>query len=966
MSRKRNTTVHTPTSTGRLDRLIIRGARVNNLKNISLDVPRNSFIVVTGVSGSGKSSLAFDTIYAEGQRRYVESLSSYARQFLERMEKPDVDLIQGMSPAIAIEQKTTSRNPRSTVATTTEVYDYLRLLFGRIGRTICPACGAEVRRDTVTSTVDRLLQEQDGTKLVVTFPLPGHSGRTLQEEVAVLKQRGFFRLWKDGSLIDVEKEPVPGKSKKGMAVVVDRLVVRRDDRDFRTRLADSVQTAFAEGDGHVTAEFPDQSTSLHFTQHTECANDGTRFEEPDPRMFSFNNPVGACPQCQGFGRSIGIDMDLVVPDPGKSLRQGAIIPWTFPRWREYYMDLLRAAAKNNLPLDVPWRDLDESHRSLIKTGGEGFDGLDAFFQYIEKRAYKLHYRAFLSRFRGYTTWSLCQGSRLRQEALNIRVVGKSIRDTGRMTIEEASAFFATIDLTPGEHEVARRIVDELRKRLRFLVQVGIGYLTLDRLSMTLSGGESQRINLATSLGSALMGSLYVLDEPSIGLHPRDSQKLIAILKSLRDLGNTVMVVEHDEEMMRAADVLVDLGPRAGEQGGEVVFCGTMKELRERGEGLTADYLAGRKEIPIPARRRPDSESSIFIRGASENNLKSVDVRIPLQMFVCITGVSGSGKSTLVHDVLYAGLQKMKGGFEGSVGKVRSIEGGERVDKVELVDQSPIGRSPRSNPITYIKVFDLIRDILASQPASKVRGFKPGHFSFNVPGGRCETCEGDGVQRIEMQFLADLYLTCEVCKGRRFKQEVLDVRYRGKNIDDILRMTVTEAIAFFSAAPNGLRVAKRLGVLSAVGLGYLRLGQPATTLSGGEAQRIKLAHHLTASDDLQHGLFIFDEPTTGLHLDDIATLLRCFDALLQAGHSLIVIEHNMHVVKSADFVIDLGPEAGDQGGEGVVTGTPEEVARHPRSYTGQFLRELLGGEPPRRSVSQEIDAARLRRGGGRKG
>ena len=936
---------------GRLDRLVIRGARVNNLKNISLDLPRNALIVVTGVSGSGKSSLAFDTIYAEGQRRYVESLSSYARQFLERMEKPDVDLIQGISPAIAIEQKTTSRNPRSTVATTTEIYDYCRLLFGRIGRTICPACGTEVRRDTVSSTVDRLLMEPDGTKVVITFPMHEHSGRSLQEEVAVLKQRGFFRLSKNGLVIDTEREPVSGKTKKGFSVVVDRLVLRLGDGELRTRLADSVQTAFSEGDGYVMAEFPDRASSVRFTQHRECPNDGTKFEAPDPRMFSFNNPVGACPECQGFGRSMGIDLDLVVPDPAKSLRQGAILPWTSPRGREYQLDLLRNGAKHGIPLDVPWRDLSLLHRDLVVQGAEGFDGVHDFFRSIEKRSYKLHYRVFLSRYRGYTTCSSCQGSRLRADALHIQVGGKTIHDVVRMTIDAANDFFASIDLTPYEHEVARRIVEEIRKRLRFLVQVGIGYLTLDRLSMTLSGGESQRINLATSLGSSLMGSLYVLDEPSIGLHPRDSQKLITILRSLRDLGNTVMVVEHDEEMMRAADVLVDLGPHAGESGGEIVFVGSLEELRERGQGLTAEYLSGRKQIPVPVRRRPDSESSIFIRGASENNLKSIDVRIPLQMFVCITGVSGSGKSTLVHDILYAGLQKMKGGFDGSVGKVRSIEGIEMVDRVELVDQSPIGRSPRSNPITYIKVFDLIRDLLASSPAAKVKGFKPGHFSFNVPGGRCETCEGDGVQRIEMQFLADLYLTCESCKGKRFKQEVLDIRFRGRNIDDILRMTVTEAIAFFADAPVGRRVAKRLTVLADVGLGYLRLGQPATTLSGGEAQRIKLAHHLTASDEGGNGLFIFDEPTTGLHLDDIATLLRCFEALLQAGHSLVVIEHNLHVIKSADFVIDLGPEAGEGGGEVVVTGTPEEVARHARSHTGRFLREVLGVRPLRKGAGR---------------
>jgi excinuclease ABC subunit A len=933
-----------------LDRLVVRGARVNNLKNISLDLPRNALIVVTGVSGSGKSSLAFDTIYAEGQRRYVESLSSYARQFLERMEKPDVDLIQGISPAIAIEQKTTSRNPRSTVATTTEIYDYGRLLFGRIGRTMCPKCGTEVRRDTVSTAVDRVLQEPDGTKLVVTFPLPEHSGRSLPEEIAVLRQRGFFRLWKDGAIIDIERETVPGRSKKGLAVVVDRLVVRSDDKEFRTRLADSIQTAFSEGGGYAHAQRADGGVPLSFTQHLECPNDRTRFEEPDPRMFSFNNPVGACPECQGFGRAIGIDMDLVVPDPSKTLRQGAVVPWTFPRWREYYLDLIKAAPKNGLPLDVPWRDLSPAHKALIQEGGQGFDGLGAFFRYLEKRSYKLHYRVFMSRFRGYTTCPACAGSRLRKEALYLHVGGKTIHDVVRMTIDDAKVFFESLQLTPYEYGVARRIVEEIRKRLTFLAEVGIGYLSLDRLSMTLSGGESQRINLATSLGSSLMGSLYVLDEPSIGLHPRDSQRLIAMLRSLRDLGNTVMVVEHDEEMMRAADVIVDLGPKAGEQGGEVVFAGPIPDLLASGQGLTSEYLSGVRTIPVPARRRPDTESSIYIRGAAEHNLKGIDVRIPLGMFVCITGVSGSGKSTLVHNLLYAGLQKLKGGFEGTVGKMKGIDGAERVDRVELVDQSPIGRSPRSNPVTYIKVFDQIRDLLASTPAAKVKGFKPGHFSFNVPGGRCETCEGDGVQRIEMQFLADLYLTCESCKGKRFKQEVLDIRFRGKSIDDILRLTVAEGIRFFGEYPESQRVAKRLSVLADVGLGYLRLGQPATTLSGGEAQRIKLAHHLTATDEAGRGLFIFDEPTTGLHLDDIATLLKCFEALLTAGHSLVVIEHNLHVIKSADLVIDLGPDAGDKGGEVVAVGTPEEVARNHRSLTGKFLRTVLG-EGPKTATSR---------------
>lgn len=924
----------------RVKEIIIRGARVHNLKNISLTLPRNKLIVITGVSGSGKSSLAFDTIYAEGQRRYVESLSSYARQFLERMDKPDVDMIQGISPAIAIEQKTTSRNPRSTVATSTEIYDYLRLLFGRIGQTLCTVCGKPVRKDSVTTVVQRLAEEADTTKVYVTFPLHDHPGRSMTEEFDVLKKRGFFRIVAQGELIDLNERKFKGKAKKDIRVLVDRLVLRHEDKESQTRLADSIGTAFVEGDGYAHVVFPESNRTMQFTQHFECAEDKIRYEEPDPRLFSFNNPVGACPECQGFGRSVGIDMDLVVPDPNKSLRTGAIQPWSFPKWRENLRDLLAVAPKAGIPVDVPFKELSPQHVDIIRNGFDGFDGLTKFFRFIERKSYKIHYRVFLSRYRGYTTCTACGGSRLRKDALNIRIAGKTIHDIVRMTIEDAFRFFEAIKLSKFEMDVARRILEEIRKRLRFLHDVGIGYVSLDRLSMTLSGGESQRINLATALGSSLVGSLYVLDEPSIGLHPRDNQKLITILKSLRDVGNTVIVVEHDAEMIRAADVVVDMGPKAGERGGEVVFNGTMEGLLDHAESLTAQYLRGSSSIPVSDSRRPDTEQSIFVRGASENNLKNIDVRIPLNMVVCITGVSGSGKSTLVHDILYGGLKKMKGGFEGTVGKVRSIEGGEQIDRVELVDQSPIGRTPRSNPATYIKAFDLIRDLLAATPGAKVRGFKPGHFSFNVPGGRCETCEGDGVQKIEMQFLADLYLTCESCKGKRFKQEVLDIRFRGKNVDDILGMTVSEAKAFFKGSPQGERIARRLQVLDDVGLGYIRLGQAATSLSGGEAQRIKLANHLLASHQVGRILFIFDEPTTGLHFDDIAKLLKCFDALVEAGHSLVVIEHNMDVVKCADLVIDLGPEGGDKGGEIVAVGTPEDLTGVKKSYTGKFLADVL--------------------------
>ncbi|MBI2620083.1 MAG: excinuclease ABC subunit UvrA [Ignavibacteriales bacterium] len=936
----RTSSAHSPVAvgSGKLTKIIVRGARVHNLKNVDLELPRNRLVVVTGVSGSGKSSLAFDTIYAEGQRRYVESLSSYARQFLERMDKPDVDFIQGISPAIAIEQKTTSRNPRSTVATTTELYDYLRLLFGRVGQTYCRVCGKPVKRDTVTTIVNRLREEPEGTKIYVMFPLHDHPGRTIKEEMTVLKERGFFRIVAGGEVIDLNETSFKGKNKKEVLVLADRLVLKREE-ETETRLADSVETAFAEGDGYALIQIQDRGETLHFTRHFECPEDKIRYEEPDPRLFSFNNPVGACPKCQGFGRSVGIDMNLVVPDPNKTIRGGAIHPWSFPRWKENLRDLLKIAPDAGVPVDVPFKDLAREQLDVVMNGHDGFDGVHKFFRFIERKSYKIHYRVFLSRYRGYTTCEECGGSRLRSDVMNIRVGQKTIHDVVRMTIEEANIFFQNLHLSKFEMQIARRILEELRKRLKFLNDVGIGYITLDRLTMTLSGGESQRINLATSLGSSLVGSLYVLDEPSIGLHPRDNQKLISILKSLRDVGNTVLVVEHDEEMIRSADVVVDMGPHAGEQGGEVVFSGSVEDLTKHPSSVTARYLNGTASVSLPKNRRRDSEQSIFIKGAAANNLKGIDVRIPLNMLVCVTGVSGSGKSSLVHEVLYAGLSKLKGGFE-SVGAFTSIEGGDQIDRIELVDQSPIGRTPRSNPVTYIKVFDLIRDLLSATPAARLRGFRPGHFSFNVPGGRCETCEGDGVQKIEMQFLADLYLTCETCKGKRFKQEVLEIRYRGKNVDEILQMTVTEAIAFFGGTRPGERISRKLRILDDVGLGYIRLGQAATTLSGGEAQRIKLAHHLLSSQAEGRGLFIFDEPTTGLHFDDIAKLLKCFDALVAAGHSLVVIEHNVDVIKCADFIIDLGPEGGDAGGHVVAAGTPEEIAVTGRSFTGKFLRKSL--------------------------
>ena len=927
--------------------ILIRGARVHNLKNISLDLPRNRLIVFTGVSGSGKSSLAFDTIYAEGQRRYVESLSSYARQFLERMDKPDVDLIQGISPAMAIEQKTNTRNPRSTVGTTTEVYDYLRLLFARVGKTYCLQCGKLVTRDSVQTVLNALNEEAGRVqsagsaelKLIITFPLPIHPKENLADALANLQKEGFFRVIVGREMIDLGQTTVPPKTKPSdVQVLVDRLVYTPGEENGR--IADSIETAFASGNGRALVVLADSNRTLHFNQNFECPSCNIRYEEPDPRMFSFNSPFGACPECQGFGRAVGIDMNLVVPDRGRTLRKGAIQPWTTPKFAENLSDLVRIASTANVRLDVPFSELTGEELEVVMNGFDNFDGILGFFKRVEKKAYKIYYRVFISRYRGYTTCTLCGGARLRKEARNVKIAGQRISDIVQMTIAEARQFFRTLDLSHYEVQVSKRILEELRKRLNYLDEVGIGYLTLDRLSSTLSGGESQRINLATSLGSSLVGALYVLDEPSIGLHPRDNARLIRILKALRDAGNTVIVVEHDADMMRASDVIVDLGPRAGEHGGQVVFNGSPEAILAEQTSITGKYLSGQLAIPIPPRRRKSNGMSICVRGARENNLNDITVHFPLGMLLCVTGVSGSGKSTLVHNILYAGLRRLKGDFSGTQGTFKAIEGHEFISAVELVDQSPIGRTPRSNPVTYIGVFDQIRNLFAATQAAKIHGFTPGHFSFNVPGGRCEACEGDGVVKIEMQFLADLYLVCDVCKGKRYKREVLEIKYRGKGIDDILSMTVSEAMRFFDAEATGRRVARRLRVLDDVGLGYIRLGQSAPSLSGGEAQRIKLAAHLAAPQSDKHTLFLFDEPTTGLHFDDIAKLIACFNALVEAGNSIIIIEHNLDVIKCADYVIDLGPEAGREGGRIVAEGTPEELARIPESHTGRFLRSCL--------------------------
>lgn len=925
--------------------LIVRGARVHNLKNIDLDFPRNRLIVVTGVSGSGKSSLAFDTIYAEGQRRYAESLSSYARQFLERMDKPDVDLIQGISPAMAIEQRTTTRNPRSTVGTTTEVYDYLRLLFARIGKTHCHNCAREVTRDsveTVRSSLQNMLaknESDESLRLYITFPLHIHGKESLSDALTNLKKEGFFRVVMDGNIVDLNETSVPrATDPHAVEVLVDRIVFREGEENHR--LADSIETAFASGSGKATVIVGERRTVLRFNRNFVCPDCGITYEEPEPALFSFNSPVGACPDCQGFGRAVGFDMDLIVPDKRKSLRDGAIQPWSTPKFTKFNEELLRIAAKAGIRTSIPFEELTQDEIEKIIDGVDGYGGINGFFRMVEKKTYKIYYRVLLSKYRGYTTCQTCKGTRLRREARCVTVGTRHIASIAAMTIAEADQFVRDLALDTYEQEIARRIRMELQKRLSYLTNVGIGYLTLDRLSSTLSGGESQRINLATSLGSSLVGALYVLDEPSIGLHPRDNGRLIAILKALRDNGNTVLVVEHDEDMMKAADILVDMGPGAGAQGGEVVCIGTPREVEQHLESLTGQYLSGRKSVSRTSSRREGQGRSILIEGASSNNLKDLTVRVPLNVLVCVTGVSGSGKSSLVHDVLYGGLRRLKGDFAGPAGSFRRIAGEQHISGVELVDQSPIGRTPRSNPVTYIQVFDLIRTLLASTQMAKVRGFKPGHFSFNVPGGRCEECEGGGVVKVEMQFLADLFLLCDSCKGRRYKEEVLQVRYRGKNVHDVLNMTVAEAIQFFGVDGPGRRIAERLNVLDAVGLGYCKLGQAATSLSGGEAQRIKLAAHLGAASSGQHTLFLFDEPTTGLHADDIAKLVKCLNSLIDGGHSVVVIEHNLDVIKCADYVIDLGPEAGDGGGRIVAEGTPEQVAQVPDSHTGRFLSQIL--------------------------
>ncbi len=976
--------------------LVVRGARTHNLKNIDLSLPLGKLIIVTGVSGSGKSSLAFDTIYAEGQRRYVESLSAYARQFLERMEKPDVDRIDGISPAIAIRQKNSIRNPRSTVGTTTEIHDYMRLLYARVGRTVCRSCGREVVRETAEVVAKQLGDLAPGTRLLIGFDVPVvDTAEPAREDVAIdevgeladdtaggngttgapartgtggraavtatiesMRRKGFGRLLIEGRAVSFDDAVVATLDDREMLqVVVDRLQLGSSGtEDLRQRLTDSIETAYVEGGGAAWAvevpatdrtSTPDPrpsstaETNVHrFSERFECRPCGIAYEVPEPRLFSFNNPFGACPTCHGFGNIIELDTNLVIPDPAKSIQQGAIEPWSKPHYRAQLAELKKAARGKKVRFDVPWASLGDEEKQFVIEGGATDDGeyggVRGFFRWLERKKYKVHVRVFLSRYRGYLTCPDCGGARLRREARDVRVSGRTIDRVSSLTVREAQQFFATLELSEKETTIAEKVLREIRRRLSFLGDVGLNYLSLDRLSSTLSGGEAQRINLATSLGSALVGTLYVLDEPSIGLHSRDNQRLIDILCQLRDQGNTVIVVEHDADMIKVADHIVDLGLGAGEQGGRVVCSGTLEALMREPRSLTAKYLRQELAIPVPTTRRRGTGQKMQLLGATEHNLKNIDISIPMNMLTVVTGVSGSGKSTLVHDVLYAAVKRAKGGWDRRVGAFRKLEGVEYITDAVLVDQAPIGRTPRSNPVTYLKAFDPIRELFASTKDARSRGLTASHFSFNVPGGRCETCQGEGEIRVEMQFLADVFVPCDQCDGKRFKPQVLEVRYRGRSIHQVLDLTVREALTFFSSSPKVLR---RLQVLDEIGLGYLRLGQPATTLSGGEAQRIKIAAHLSSHSG-ERLLYILDEPTTGLHFDDIAKLLTAFRKLLEAGHTLFVIEHNLDVIKTADYVIDLGPEGGEEGGHVVAVGTPEQVALIESSHTGRYLRTVL--------------------------
>ncbi len=899
------------------EKIILRGVRVHNLKNIDLDIPLYKLIAVTGVSGSGKSSLAFDTLYAEGQRRYIESLSSYARQFLERMDKPDADLIEGITPAIAIQQKTATKNPRSTVATVTEIHDFLRVLFARIGTIHCLKCGQPVRRDTIDAIVETLFNLLPQAKVLISFFWP------LEKGTAVLRKEGFFRVIQDNRIIDLEDARL--KKKGTVDIFIDRVALAPEERE---RLADSLEMAFKKGEGRVRVRTEDGKEFL-FSDRLECKTCQILYEEPFPNLFSFNSPQGACPACHGFGDLAVLDEDKIIPDKSKSLEDGAVEPWTKPVSRWWMKELLREARKKGIPTQVPYKNLKPDWQRFVMDGGGSYSGVNGFFDWLQTKKYKVQVRVFLSRYRKYVPCPSCQGMRLNPRAQSVKVGGRSISDVTRMTVREASTFFQSLEQTPFEHQVAEKLVAEIQNRLKFLLEVGLDYITLDRMTFTLSGGEAQRINLAAALSASLVGTLFVLDEPSIGLHARDNHRLVEILKSLKEIGNTVLVVEHDPEIIKSTEYLIDLGPKAGQAGGEVLFSGPLAEFLKKPDSLTAQYLRDEKKIEIPKQRRRGA-GYIEIRDASKHNLKHLDIRIPLGTFSCITGVSGSGKSTLLYDVLYLGWSgEAKGGF-------KEIKGRELIDKVIMVDQSPLSASPRSIPATYTKAMDGIRDLFSETREAKAMGYKPGYFSFNTAGGRCEECKGAGQQIVEMQFLSDVVLTCEVCKGKRFRSDILEVKYKGKNIDQVLNMSVTEAMDFFADRPD---IQKKLAPLGEVGLGYLRLGQPTTTLSGGELQRIKLAYHLVHERE-KRILYLFDEPTIGLHPDDVSVLLGSFQKLVDEGHTVVVIEHNLDVIKCADYIIDLGPEGGEGGGEIVAAGAPEEIVKVKKSVTAGFLRHYL--------------------------
>ncbi len=928
--------------------IIIRNARVNNLKNLSVAIPRNQLVVVSGLSGSGKSSLAFDTLFAEGQRMYVESLSSYARQFLGRMEKPDVDYIRGVSPAIAIEQKVNTRNPRSTVGTTTEIYDYLKLLFARAGRTYAPETGKEVRRDSVTDVVNAINALPGGTRVMISCPLTVGKGRKPEDEFKILLGKGFARILVNGEPVFIEEylnEPRPKKKTKvaeepAFEILIDRTAVNAGDEELTYRLSDSVQTAFYEGHGDCTVHVID-GKPMRFSDRFE--SDGVQFTEPSVNFFSFNNPYGACTTCEGFGKIIGIDADLVIPDKSLSFYEGCVAPWRSEVMGEWGKPWLRKAISFDFPIHRPYQDLTNKQRDFLWNGNRELKGINQFFAHLESKMHKIQYRVMLSRYRGRTTCPDCRGTRLRKDAAYVKIGGISITDLVLMPVTDVHPFFTGLKLPDHERKISERLLTEITTRLEYLVKVGLGYLNLNRLTSTLSGGEYQRIKLATSLGSALVGSMYILDEPSIGLHPRDTGRMVEVLKALRALGNTVIVVEHEEAIMRAADQLIDIGPEAGRHGGELVFQGEPpvkgKKITGSDRSYTVKFLNGEDAVPIPARRRKWSDS-VTLHGVRENNLKNLKVEFPLGVLCVITGVSGSGKSTLVKKVLYPALGRMTGSVAESPGKFDKITGDhQRIQLVEFVDQNPIGKSSRSNPVSYVKAYDAIRQFYADLPLSKTRNYKPAQFSFNVEGGRCETCEGEGETTVEMQFMADIHLTCESCKGKRFKQEVLEVEYNGKNIADILAMTVDESLEFFRDKKT---IHDRIVPLSEVGLGYVQLGQSSSSLSGGEAQRVKLASFLGKNaPSVDHVMFIFDEPTTGLHFHDIGRLMKAINALVDRGHSVIIIEHNLEVIKCADWVIDLGPEGGElNGGQIVAQGTPETVAKSKSGYTAVFLREKL--------------------------